>query len=396
MKPFRNYFLLLQLLWLPTITIHSACKKNPDPVIPPPDTIAIPYAWEDFVMGADLSFVNQIQDKGGVYRDSGVVQDPFLIFKNHGANLVRVRLWHHPQWIADINGGTYYSDLADVEKTIQRAKSAGMAVNLDLHYSDRWADPAHQDTPAAWAGLSLEPLKDSVYNYTLAVLNYLKSKNLTPEMIQIGNETNQGMLWPVGKVVNNDFTNFAALLQSGIQAVRDFSATSDIKPRIMLHVAQFQNAEYYFSNLIINEGVTDFDVLGISHYYNWSTVSSMAQITSTIKSLKDTYNREVMIAENAFPWTTQNADNYGNIISGSNPPAGYEVSKEGQLKYMKDLVQAVIDGGGSGIMYWEPAWITSSMFDSFGTGSGWDNCAYFDFGGNALPVFDFMTFKYKF
>src|SRR4030095_6221238 len=154
---------------------------------------------------------------GGAYKDSGQVKDVFAIMKAHGANTVRVRLWHTPKWVGDLNNGKMYYDLAGVEKTIRRAKENGMAVNLDIHYSDRWADPAHQETPAAWVNLSLAILKDSVYNYTLAVLNYFKTKNLTPEMVQVGNETNNGMCWPAGKIVNNNFSNYAVLLKSGIK-----------------------------------------------------------------------------------------------------------------------------------------------------------------------------------
>ena len=119
------------------LCIISCTKKTPgDPVPPVPSKIV--YDWNKFVMGADLSYVNQVQDYGGVYKDAGVVKDPFNIFKDHGANLVRVRLWHNPQWLKALNGGKMYSDLNDVEKTIQRAKAAGMAVNLDIHYSDTW------------------------------------------------------------------------------------------------------------------------------------------------------------------------------------------------------------------------------------------------------------------
>ena len=162
------------------------------------------YNWEEFCMGVDLSYVNQVQDHGGHYKDSGKIKDPFRIMKDHGANTVRVRLWHTPKWTAELNNGKMYYDLRGTEKTIRKAKENGMAVNLDIHYSDRWADPAHQETPAAWSKLPLAVLKDSVYNYTITVLNYLKDKNLIPEMVQVGNETNSGMLWPLGKVENNN------------------------------------------------------------------------------------------------------------------------------------------------------------------------------------------------
>ena len=126
------------------------------------------YRWDEFNMGVDLSYVNQIEDYGGTYSDSGKVKDCFKILKDRGANTVRVRLWHTPAWIGNLNNGKMYYDLYGVEKTIRRAKEAGMAVSLDIHYSDRWADPGAQATPAAWAGLPLNILKDSVYNYTLA------------------------------------------------------------------------------------------------------------------------------------------------------------------------------------------------------------------------------------
>lgn len=372
-----------------------SCKEdttdNSDPASPVP-----PYAWTDFSMGADLSYVNELEDYGANYRDSSQVKDPFLILKSHGCNTVRVRLWHNPQWVGTITGGKLYSDLADVETTIRRAKTLGMAVSLDLHYSDEWADPDHQSTPAAWTGLSLEVLEDSVYQYTHSVLQYLKSKGLTPEMIQVGNETNQGMLWPVGKVQNNDWQPFGKLLNSGIRAVRDFSVSSDIKPKVILHVSQLQNVEWWVQGVMNKGGVTDFDILGISHYAKWSTITSMGQVTSIIRNVITIQRKEVMIVETAYPWTDENADNYNNIISGADSAPGYPVTKEGQLRYMKDLTQAVITAGGTGIHYWEPAWITSSMPDKWGTGSPWDNCTWFDFTGNALPSLGFMDVSYQF
>jgi arabinogalactan endo-1,4-beta-galactosidase len=213
-------------------------------------------------------------------------------------------------------------------------------------------------------------------------------------MIQIGNETNQGMLWPTGQVVNNDFTAFGQLLQSGIKAVRDFSATSAIKPQIILHVAQLQTADYYANGVINQGGATDFDILGISHYVDYTSITAMSQVSGYISSLKTKYNKKIMIVEASYPWTTLNADTYANIATKS--LTGYDQTASGQYQYVKDLTQQVIAGGGSGIMYWAPDWITSSMHDQWGTGSSWDNNTFFDFSGNTLPAIDYMTYKYKF
>lgn len=353
------------------------------------------YKWDHFSMGVDLSYVNQVEDYGGIYKDSGKSKDLFRIMSDHGANTVRVRLWHTPRWVASLNNGKMYYDLEGTARTIERAKQNGMAVNLDIHYSDRWADPAHQETPAAWKDLTLEVLKDSVYHYTFNVLNFLKNKNLVPEMIQVGNETNSGMLWPLGKVSNNNWQNFASLLNSGIKAVRDFSKTSPVKPKIIIHVAQVQNAAGWTTSLVDN-GVTDFDILGLSHYSKWSTVKTMGELETRIREFRATYKKAVMIVETAYPWTGNNADAYNNIISANDKAAGYDISPAEQFRYMRDLTQAIINGGGTGIMYWEPAWISSRLNDGWGTGSSWENNAFFDFDGNVLPVIDHMNYAYKF
>lgn len=377
-----------------TFTLQSCSKNGPgtdeDVDIDDSTTQQEPYSWTEFVMGADLSYVNAIEDAGGTYKDSGRVKDPYAIFKSRGANTVRVRLWHNPQWQAGLNEGRIYSNLADVEKTIRRAKEAGMAVNLDLHYSDTWADPGNQETPEAWKGLAFDVLRDSVYAYTMSVLTYLKQRSLVPEMIQIGNETNTGMLFPAGQVVANNWTNFAALLNSGIKAVRDFSASSDIKPKIILHVAKLEDADWW-STQLMSRGVTDFDILGISHYYVYSNLSDMNAIESALRTVRTKSNKTVMIVETAYPWTSASADSYTNIFSGNSGFSTYGVSQTEQARYLEALTLAVFRAGGKGIMYWEPAWITSAMRDRWGTGSSWENNALFDFEGNALPAIQFFT-----
>ncbi len=373
-------------------TLFTSCQEKKQGTEEPSKKF---YQWDEFNMGVDLSYVNQVEDYGGTYKDSGNVKDCFRILKDQGANTVRVRLWHTPTWIGNLNNGKMYYDLYGVEKTIRRAKEAGLAVSLDIHYSDRWADPQHQETPAAWAGLPLNVLKDSVYNYTLAVLNYYKSRNLVPEMVQVGNEINNGMCWPAGQIVTNNFTACGELLKSGIKAVRDFSATSPIKPKIILHEAQLQTASWWF-NGITAAGVTDYDIIGLSHYTKWSDVKTMQGVTDTIRKLVNTYGKTVMVVETGYPWTSGNADSYNNIFSSADSAIGYGITPEDQLRYLKDLTQAVITGGGKGVQYWEPAWITSSLNDSWGVGSAWDNVTLFDFTGHVLKGAGFMCHPYKF
>jgi arabinogalactan endo-1,4-beta-galactosidase len=347
-------------------------------------------------MGVDLSYLPQVEDYGGQFRDSGGATDALSALRRQGANTVRVRLWHTPTWIASLNNGKTYSDLAGVAGLIRRAKAAGMAVNLDFHYSDRWADPHHQDVPAAWKGLSPEVLQDSVYQYTFAVLQYLATHYLTPEMVQVGNETNAGMCWPVGKAGQGDYRAFAALLNSGIRAVRDFSRTtsSSLKPKIILHVAQFQDAHPWAAG-IDAAGVRDYDILGVSHYTKWSTVKTMRDVTDSVRALSGRFGKPVMVVETAYPWTGDNADGYPNIFAPSDAAPGYGISPEEQLRYLRDLTQAIMDGGGAGIQYWEPAWISSRLNDGWNTGSAWDNNTLFDFRGNLLPGAGFMRKGYR-
>ncbi len=353
------------------------------------------YQLNEFCMGADLSYLNQLEDNGAMFRDSGKTKDAITIFRNHGANLVRIRLWHTPNWQLAVTGGKLYSNLEDVEKLMRRAKAAGLAINLDLHYSDDWADPQKQETPAAWQNLSFAALKDSVYRYTLSVLQYFAARNLTPEMIQVGNETNNGMLFPQGKLQNGNATDFGSLLNSGIKAVRDFSLTASVKPQIIVHVAQLQDAGWW-TKAITAAGVTDYDILGVSHYSKWSQVNTMQAVTDTIRMLVNGYHKKVMVVETAYPWTGDNADTYNNLFSPTDVVAAYPLSPDNQLRYMKDLVQSIINGGGSGIMYWEPEWISSKMKDRWGTGSSWENMALFDFQGNTLSAMDYMNFPYRF
>ncbi|QHL88538.1 arabinogalactan endo-1,4-beta-galactosidase [Nibribacter ruber] len=394
-----NRYLKTTVVWAVGVLGLASCSKEdapaPAPVVKPAS---------DFYFGADLSYVNQILDQGGVYQDKGQTQSPYKIFKDHGATLARFRLWHTPTWTKDVYGaeGTQlYSDLADVEKGMRLAKAQGMSVLLDFHYSDTWADPGKQTVPAAWSGIKdPQVLQDSVYQYTKKTLTYLNSKGLMPELVQIGNETNGGMLYteaPAGfpMASMNQLSNLRQVINSGIKAVRDVSAGSSIKSKVILHVANPQHVEYWFSQVAGVGGVSDFDIIGFSYYPLWHTTVPLTQVSDNIAAWRKKFNKDVILLETAYPWTTNWNDNYANQLGGQPALSGYPYTPTGQLNFMKALTKEVKDGGGKGIVYWEPAWISSNMKDLWGTGSSWENVALFDFMGNPVIGMDYMTATYK-
>ena len=151
---------------------------------------------QGFKFGADLSYVNEMEDCGLSYKQEGQDRDVYQIFNDFGANLVRYRLWHTPSWYDTLNSGQRYSDLEDVKKSIERAKAFNMEILLDFHLSDRWADPSNQLVPEAWLAVVDDTalLGDSLHNYIYQTLASLSSENLCPEFVQLGNETNRGIL----------------------------------------------------------------------------------------------------------------------------------------------------------------------------------------------------------
>jgi arabinogalactan endo-1,4-beta-galactosidase len=376
----------------------SACNKNNDTNDPDPDTEEIlpPYSVDEFVMGVDLSYLNQILDKGGQYADG---KDPYQLFAEMGNNLVRLRLWNNPSWIRDVYNNPeekLFSGYEDVEEAARKAQENNMELCIDFHYSDTWADPGKQITPAAWENLSLDILKDSLYNFTYTTLAKLKEADIIPAFVQIGNEINPGMLHPVGHYETNNWQNLGELINAGIQAVKDLY-TDENRPDIILHIAQPENIRWFFNGLTFSGGVSDFDVIGVSYYPIWSEVD-IADLDGYIKTAVSDFDKEVMIMETAFPWTNSGADNYHNIFGTADSIMGFEISPQGQLEYMKTLCQEIIDGGGKGVVYWEPGWISSNMITQWGTGSAWENCSFFNFQDNnsILPVVEYINFEYEF
>ncbi len=347
-------------------------------------------AADNFYTGADLSYVNEMEDCGAVYRDKGEKIDPFAFFANQGTKLVRVRLWHNAEW-------TNYSDLDDVTKTLQRAKTNNMKTLLDFHYSDTWTDPEKQFIPSAWAHITdTNELAKTLYDYTIETLSVLDKKNLLPDMVQVGNETNIEILQPEKTIVHGipNWQRNAALLNSGIKAVRDYSKTANKKIDIVLHIAQPENALWWFKQAA-EHGVKDFDIIGLSYYPQWSTYK-LPQLPAAITELKTAYNKEVMIVETAYPWTLKNFDKAGNVLDKKAVQPEFPATAKGQLLYLLTLTQLVKKSGGLGVIYWEPAWVSTRCKTLWGRGSHWENASFFDAtrNNNALPAFLFFNATY--
>lgn len=337
-------------------------------------------------LGGDLSFANEMADCGAVFRKGGKPVDPFVLMHEAGGNIMRVRLWNDPKW-------TRYSTRADVEKTIRRARAAGLQVLLDFHYSDDWADGDKQIAPAAWANLDNEAQAKAIYSFTREVLADLGSKGLLPEMVQVGNETNPELMVGPKKTIN--WENNAPLLKAGLQAVRD-EAKAQNKPILsMLHIAQPENAEPWFA-AAKKAGVTDYDIIGLSYYSKWSQ-EPMAGLAATMRRLKADYGKPVIVVETAYAYTQDSGDDSVNLLGPDSLVPGYPATPDGQRRYMIDLTQTVVDAGGIGVVYWAPDWVSTNCKTRWGTGSSWENATWFDMHDRfeALPVLEFMSRSYR-
>lgn len=316
------------------------------------------------IRAADMSFLPLIESEGTVYKNNNTAQDALLTLKNSGCNYVRVRLWHTP-----LNGN---SGLAEVKSLAQRIRQQGMKVWLTVHYSDTWADPGNQSKPVAWQSYSFAELKAAVAVYTNQIMS-----EINPDIIQIGNETNDGMLWPDGKLSTNE-SKYIQLVQEAITAVRNASNST----KIMLHYAGITNAEWYFQKV----SSLDYDYIGLSYYPVWHG-KSLTTLNDKMVSLSTTYNKKVLIAETAYPFTLQWNDWTNNIVGLENQLIPeYSATNEGQ----KDFVLAIRNlknqnSNYLGFCYWGAEWVAFRGTEST-NGSSWENQALWDFNFNALPV----------
>lgn len=334
-------------------------------------------------LGGDLSYINEVEANGGRFTVNGQERDPFAILRDYGANIARIRLWHTPTW-------TKYSDLADVKRTITRAKAVGMAIMLDFHYSDNWADPAKQIIPAAWAHLNAAELEQAVFEYTRDTLLDLHQHGLMPEFVQVGNEINTEILMHTeygGDASVYDaginWQRNAPLINAGLRGVREAGSKASINPQAMLHIAQPENILPWF-DAATAAGVHDYDHIGMSYYPKWSKCS-MAEAGQTIREAKARYSKPVMVVETAYPWTQQPGRAEFHLLGEDAVVPEYPATKQGQLAFLTDLTRVTAENGGTGVVYWEPAWISTAT-----TPSIWENSALFDYDGEAHEGIEFL------
>jgi arabinogalactan endo-1,4-beta-galactosidase len=335
-------------------------------------------------IGHDLSFAVQETAIGNAFSDRGRTALPEQILADHGANFVRLRLWLDPP------GG--YSNLASVLQMAQRAHAAGMRVLLDFHYSDFWADPATQNTPAAWQGQDLATLAQTVRAYTRDVLTALHDQGTPADMIQIGNEIRNGMLWPLGWAdawSGAGWDNLGTLLRAGAAGAADAPGPM---PRIVIHFDQGGDNAFsrVFFDRVVAQGVP-FDVVGLSYYPFWH--GTLTQLRTNLDDLATRYGKDVMIVETQYGWTLQNGDSLGDFLwQDSQLVPGYPATPGGQLGFVSDLVSALaaVPGGhGAGVFYWQPEWLPGVGWTP-GAGTPNDNLTMFDFTGHALPAVQFI------
>jgi arabinogalactan endo-1,4-beta-galactosidase len=298
--------------------------------------LAAPAGGGTPIKGADVSWLPRMEAAGKrFYDDSGVQKDLLQILKEHGINAVRIRTWVNPSR----NDCSGYCSKADLVALARRAKAKGFRIMVDFHYSDSWADPGKQFKPAAWRTLDFNGLMRRTYDYTYDVMNTLKANGIHPDWVQVGNETNDGMLWEDGRASRN-MRNFAWLVNCGYDAVKATTGSP-----VIVHVSNgYDNGlfRWIFDGLRANGG--KFDIIGMSLYPNpgdWPSVNSRA--LANMNDMRARYGKPVMVTE-----------------------VGMEASAGPAARsFIVDLMNKVNSAGGLGVFYWEP-----QAYDWCGYGKG--------------------------
>lgn len=374
----------------------------------------IPDLSDNFIRGMDVSSILAEEKSGVKYLNAdGVAQDVFTTMAEAGVNYARIRIWNDPY---DENGNGYgggNNDLATAIELGKRATENGMKVCIDFHYSDFWADPAKQMCPKAWVDLSLEEKSDALYQFTKDSLTQLLENGVDVSMIQVGNETNNGMAG------ETQIPNIAKLMNSGSKAVREVSKNYDKDIKVALHYTNANDYDGIDSILYkLSSFQVDYDIFALSYYPYWH--GTFDNLQKVMENIQEKYGKETLIAETAYCYTTKDTDGSGNSVGETDLIDGYGATVQSQSTALRDVCATANDAGALGVFYWEGAWIAvgdatannSPIWEEFGSGwassyaatydpndagkyyggCSWDNQALF--GADGKPLESLNTFKW--
>ena len=359
-----------------------------------------------FIRGADLSTLAETEARGARFFDpEGREGDAMSILARHGVNLVRLRLWNDPRNDRGESYGGGGCDLASVCGLARRTKDLGLRWQLVFHYSDFWTDPGKQTLPKAWRDLAPRELEGAVYAFTRDTLRHLKDQGLSPELVSVGNEITNGLLWPDGKVPR--WERAAACVSAGIRAVRDTLPEA----LVLVHLDRGGDAPLYrewFDRYEENRGES-FDCIGLSYYPYWS--GSLEGLEENLSALAARFHRPLLVTETATGHTLRDyAELEGlaglprkGMAAGEKEAASipWPMTPEGQRQFLRDLaatIRRTPEGLGAGLVWWEPAWLPlpgcgwateagrAYLGDPGPGGNEWANQALFDYRGRALPA----------
>jgi arabinogalactan endo-1,4-beta-galactosidase len=356
----KKYIKFIGLLVIAAIQFSCSSDSSDTPAVDPPA------ADDNFIRASDVSYLPEMESNGTKFYSNGKAEKMLTTLKNAGCNTVRIRLWKNPAFGR--------SGFAEVKKLAQDARQAGLRVWLTVHYSDTWADPGVQTTPEEWKDLSFNELKTAVSTYTSKIIT-----EINPDIIQIGNEINSGLLWPQGNLISNE-QQCIEILSAASAAVRAKSPDT----KIMIHYAGVNtgSTDWFFNKM----KAIDYDYIGLSYYPVWHG-KDVNQVKTTIDALGKKYSKKVLIAETAYPFTLSFNDFTNNIVGAEDQLiSGFPATPAGQRTFVlaiKNLVKS--SEYGQGFAYWGGEWVAFKGTQSK-SGSTFENQALYSFDNNALSV----------
>jgi len=361
---------------------------------------------QDCYVGTTMGFANYLQNTCGiVYKEDGVPKNPYQSVKDHGGNMIRLRLDIPPYANSYVvnEPPVDYRSLLKVKESFEAADQVGLKTLLTFSYQSfaLEADEALNPyvAPLAWQSIAdnLSELEDSVYNYTYNTLEELVNSGLVPEIVSIGNETNWRIMEanvPENELPEYDPQRVVTLLNAGSSAVYMINGNYNLNIKIAHHIFGASNLTWWM-NTHMPLGL-DFDIMGLSHYHAWHSLGDFDNWTEVVEWVQTNYQKDFMILETAQLFSSGYNDDRVNVLGTENIPNGYPnpPTTTTQKDYLTDLTKEIIDAGGLGTIVWGGEWVGSDCYvfpDQYGPGSSWENKAFWDFNNNLHDGIDWMA-----